>query len=100
MQPDDEQWRRPEPSGSSYPGVPTSSGRPRYAGPPISAPPPTGWRPTHIVEPSPPRRLPEQDHTGIDAEEARARTFTNTVGIAGGLVLIVVLIVLCGRVLF
>jgi hypothetical protein len=71
-----------------------------YHGPPMSAPPPAGWRPPHVVEPAPPRRLPEQDHAAIDEQEARARTLSLGFAIVAGAVMVIVLCAVCGRTLF
>lgn len=64
------------------------------------SPPAGGWRPQHVVEPAPPRRLPPQDHAAIDSDEARARTLTYGIAILAGAVLVVLLCAVCGRVLF
>ncbi len=49
---------------------------------------------------APPRRLPSQDDGVIDGQEHQARTVTYGVGMIAGAVALIVLIVLCGRVLF
>lgn len=81
-------WRR-----TPYPGL-------SYPGPPPMSPPPTGWHPPHHVEPAPPRRLPNQDHDHLDAEEARARTLTQGVALIAVAALVVLTCLLCGRLLF
>jgi hypothetical protein len=74
--------------------------RVQYQGPPPMTPPPAGWRPPYVVQPLPPRDLPQQDHTAIDAEEARARSLTQGIAMIAGAVLLIVLCALCGRALF
>ena len=71
-----------------------------YTGPPPTAPPPPGWRPPVVVTPAAPRTLPAQDTARIDAEEQSARTLTYGVGMVAGAVLVVLLLILCGRFLF
>jgi hypothetical protein len=91
---DDGQWQQQpgdQPGASPYQG---------YQGPPRTTPPPTGWRPPHVIQPAPPRRLPEQDHAAIDEDEARARTLTRGLAMVAGALLLVVLCSLCGRTLF
>jgi hypothetical protein len=53
-----------------------------------------------FLQPPPPRQLPPQDLSRLDAEEQRARTLTYGVGIAAGIVLLVVMCLLCSRVTF
>ena len=71
-----------------------------YTGPPSSTPPPSGWRPARMVQPAPPRELPPQDHAGIDADEARARTLTLGLALVAGAIIVIVLCALCGRAAF
>jgi hypothetical protein len=52
------------------------------------------------VQPPPPRELPVQDLNVLDVQEREARTITYGVGMVAGAVLLVVLLILCGRVLF
>lgn len=73
---------------------------PPYSGPPPTVPPPADWRPRLLIQPEPPRALPSQDLGAIDAREREARTITYGIGMVAGAVLLVVLLVLCGRVLF
>ncbi|GAB3219855.1 hypothetical protein GCM10027447_03480 [Glycomyces halotolerans] len=47
-----------------------------YEGPPENVPPPPGWRVEAVALPSEPRRMPAQDHAGIDAAEQSARLVT------------------------
>src|SRR5947209_19411767 len=102
---DDLQWRRP-PAGSGTPTPGTSTprtpepGPPPYSGPPPTTPPPPGWRPRLLIQPEPPRELPAQDLPELDAQEREARTVTYGIGMVAGAVLLIVLLVLCGRVLF
>ncbi|MDT5025374.1 MAG: hypothetical protein QOE61_1800 [Micromonosporaceae bacterium] len=93
--PEDSPWAGPGPTGQRavLPGL-------VYQGPPPTTPPPAGWRPPHVVEPAPPRRLPEQDHSAIDDQESRARTLTVGLAIVASAVVLIVLCALCGRALF
>jgi hypothetical protein len=100
--PDDEaQWRRPvegaEPPVPAAPPVPPG---PAYTGPPPTTAPPLGWRPPVVVQPPPPRALPEQDLAGLDDAEQQARTITYGVAMIAGAIMIVLMLVLCGRELF
>ena len=52
------------------------------------------------MQPPPPRELPAQDDQALDTQEREARTLTYGVGMVAGAVLLVVLLVLCGRALF
>jgi hypothetical protein len=105
---DDSAWRRPaDAPASGAPGAGTpaggSAGVPPgqpYAGPPPTTPPPAGWRPPTVVQPAPPRQLPAQDHVRLDAEEHSARTLTLGVGMVAGAIMLVLLLLLCGRALF
>ena len=72
----------------------------RYEGPPRTTPPSPQWRPRRIVQPSAPRRLPSQDHAAIDAEEEQARSLTRLLGWVGGGALLLVVVLLCGRLVF
>jgi hypothetical protein len=76
------------------------SERPPYQPPPPTVAPPTGLRTPHVVEPAAPRQLPVQDHAAIDAAEEQARAVTRLLGVAAGLVLVVIGCLLCGRTLF
>ena len=99
---DDLQWRRP-PAGASTPtpgnapAAPDQPATPPYQGPPRTVPPPPNWRPRLIVQPEPPRMLPPQDLAALDAQEREERTITYGIGMIAGAVLLVVLLVLCGR---
>jgi len=101
---DDLQWRRPPggastPTPGNAPAAEQPSGPPTYPGPPRTVPPPAGWRPRLVVQPQPPRRLPPQDLAALDAQEREARTITYGIGMIAGAVLLVVLLILCGRVI-
>jgi hypothetical protein len=71
-----------------------------YTGPPRAVPPPPDWRPRLLIQPQPPRELPTQDLADLDAREREERTITYGIGMVAGAVLLIVLLVLCGRVLF
>jgi hypothetical protein len=112
VEPDDAYWRRPAESdpGPAQGASPFATGSPPpvlpdvpkliYQGPPVSAAPPADWRPQQVVEPVPPRQLPEQDHAAIDDRESRARTLTVGLAIVAGAVMLIVLCAVCGRSLF
>lgn len=70
-----------------------------YTPPPPTAPPPLGWRPEHVVYPVPPRPLPAQDHTELDAAEHRASRVTVVVGATAAAIMAIMLAVLCGQLL-
>jgi len=53
-----------------------------------------------LVQPPPPHELPAQDLAAIDAEEREARTITYGIGLVAGAILLVLLLILCGRALF
>jgi hypothetical protein len=72
----------------------------QYRPPPPTVAPPAGWRPPRVVEPAAPRQLPVQDHAAIDVAEEQARTVTRLLGVAAGVVLVVIGCLLCGRTLF
>ena len=101
---DDLQWRRPPEGGGPTPGrPPAAEDEPApepYTGPPRTTPPPPDWRPRLLVQPPPPRDLPAQDDDALDTQEREARTLTYGVGMVAGAILLVVLLVLCGRALF
>jgi hypothetical protein len=85
--------RAPGSSASGY----TASG---YTGPPRADPPPHGWRTPVVVQPAGPRTLPPQDPDRLDAEEQSARTLTYGVAMVAGAVMVLLVLVLCGRTLF
>ena len=94
-------WNRPS-DGTSVPAVPGSAptGSADYAGPPPTVPPPPGWRTPVVVRPGSPRPLPQQDPARLDAEEQSARTLTYGVAMVAGAVMLLLILVLCGRALF
>ena len=53
-----------------------------------------------VVQPPAPRRLPPQDVPRLDAEEQAARTLTYGIGMVAGAIMLVLLLILCGRTLF
>jgi hypothetical protein len=53
-----------------------------------------------VERPAPPRRLPAQDTERIDREEQAATILTKGMGLFAGAVVLVLLLILCGRVLF
>jgi hypothetical protein len=95
---DDSQWRRP--GGEPHTGAPRAEESPApaaYTGPPRTTPPPPDWRPKLLVQPPPPRTLPRQDMDALDAREKEERTLTYGIGMVAAAVLLVVLLILCGR---
>jgi hypothetical protein len=52
------------------------------------------------VQPPPPRVIPAQDHPTLDGKEQTAETITSGVGLIAGAIMLVLLLVLCGRWLF
>lgn len=85
--PGDEQWRRPAPDAGETGGERAAQS---YPGPPAAVPPPPGWHPEPVRRRTPPRPLPEVDDDAVDLDEDRADRFTNMLGIAAGVVLILV----------
>jgi hypothetical protein len=71
-----------------------------YTPPPPTVAPPAGWQTPLILTPAAPRQLPQQDHAAIDQSEQSARNVTAVVGIVATAVVIVLLLVLCGRLVF
>ncbi len=53
-----------------------------------------------VVQPAAARELPEQDTARLDAEEQSARTLTYGVAMIGGAIVLVLLLLLCGRAFF
>jgi hypothetical protein len=97
---DEKQWRRPaEPTGPRA-APDDAPGANQYAGPPRPIPPPPGWRPPTMITVPAPRNLPAQDPDSVDRQERRALVTTYGVGMIAGAVCLVLLIVLCGRVVF
>ncbi len=60
-------------------------------------PPPPGWRPAAVIQPEPPRQLPGQDLPRLDEAEREARTLTYGVGLVAAAVMLIMLIIVCGR---
>jgi hypothetical protein len=96
---DEQQWRRPA-AGPESVAPPAPATDPVYTGPPRAGAAAAMWRPRTVLQVPPARRLPPQDDAVIDGHEHRARTVTYGVGMIAGAVALIVLIVLCGRVLF
>jgi hypothetical protein len=71
-----------------------------YTGPPQAPPPPAGWRPPLVVQVPPPRPLPAQDLPRLEEAEERARTLTFGIAMVASAIMIVLILVLCGRALF
>jgi hypothetical protein len=96
---DEQQWRRPapghEPAAPSPPPI-----EPVYTGPPRADAAAATRRPRTVLQVPPARQLPPQDDAVIDGQEHQARTVTYGVAMIAGAVALIVLIVLCGRVLF
>ena len=44
--------------------------------------------------------MPAQNHPALDQQEQAARTITSGVGLIGGAIMLLMLLVLCGRWLF
>ena len=53
-----------------------------------------------VVKPPAPRALPPQDLLRLDTEEQAARTLTYGIGKVAGAIMLVLLLILCGRTLF
>jgi len=53
-----------------------------------------------VVQAPPPRELPKQDHAAIDDDEQTARTITYGVTMVAGSIMVLLLLVICGRALF
>jgi hypothetical protein len=52
------------------------------------------------VQAPPPRALPAQDLPRLEESEQRARTLTYGIAMVAGAIMIVLMLVLCGRALF
>ena len=52
-----------------------------------------------VVRPAPPRVLPKQDLERLDREEQAATILTKGVGLFAGAILVILLLLLCGRIL-
>jgi hypothetical protein len=98
---DDAYWQRPEP-GAAQPARsrPGPDPVPRYSGPPRTDPPPGGWRPPVVPQLPPPRSMPAQDMAALEESEGSAKTVTYGVGLVAAAIGVILMILLCGRVLF
>jgi len=97
---DDDFWRRPAPGAEGQPVPATEPVSAPYTGAPRSTPPPHGWRPPLVIQPAPPRKLPEQDLERLDREEQAATILTKGIGMFAGAVIIALLLIFCGRLIF
>jgi hypothetical protein len=98
---DDAYWQRPDPSAAQpRTPAPAPDPGPDYAGPPHTDPPPGTWRPPVVPQPPPPRTMPAQDIGALDEEEGAAKTLTYGVGLVAAAIGVILLILLCGRVIF
>ena len=99
---DEQLWRRPPEAANQPPPAAATPSRPAtaYSGPPptISAGP--NWRPRTLIQVPAAHKLPPQDDTALDEQDRSARTVTYGVGMVAGAVALIVLIVLCGRIVF
>ena len=100
---DEQVWRRPADGTGSY--APPASAVPvnpasTYTGPPPTMPVSANWRPQMLIQVPEAHTLPAQDDTALDEQDRAARTVTYGVGMLAGAIALLVLIVLCGRVLF
>jgi hypothetical protein len=53
-----------------------------------------------VMQPAPPRTLPEQDLERLDREEQAATILTKGIGLFAGAIIVALLLVFCGRVIF
>jgi len=53
-----------------------------------------------VIQPPEARKLPAQDEDALDAAERQARTVTHGIGMIAGAILLLLLVVLCGRLIF
>jgi hypothetical protein len=97
---DDAFWRRPAEGAPAAPQEPATPASVPYAGAPRSKPPPRGWRPQSVEQPAAPRPLPAQDRERLDREEQAATILTKGMGLVAGAVIVVLLLIFCGRILF
>jgi hypothetical protein len=61
--------------------------------------PPLGWRPPLVIQTPPPRAMPAQDMAAIGLAEQQGRTITYGIAMVTGAIMIVLMLILCGRVL-
>jgi hypothetical protein len=71
-----------------------------YTGPPPTVSAGPQWRPRTLIQVPPAHKLPPQDDGVLDEQERSARTVSYGVGMVAGAIALIVLIVLCGRVIF
>ena len=95
-----QQWRRPEPGSEPAPSRARAPPPPAYSGPPPTVPAPLDWHPPTVVTIPAPRQLPDQDPQSIESNERQALVTTYGVGMIAGAIGLLVLIILCGRVIF
>jgi len=98
----DAAWRRPTADTPSL--APPATGeppaeQPEYAGPPHGTPPPSSWRPPVVAPTVPPRDMPAQDHSQIDAEERGARTLTQGIALVAGAIILILFFILCAKII-
>jgi hypothetical protein len=97
---DDAFWRRPADGTEQRPAPVAKPVDGPYTGAPRTAPPPHGWRPPLVIQPAPPRELPKQDQERLDREEQAAAILTKGIAIFAGAIIVILLLLFCGRVLF
>ena len=95
-------WQRPDPDQATLPapGGPPPERLVPYAGPPSSAPPRSDWRTPVLREPPAPRSLPPQNLAAVDEAEGAAKTVTYGVGMVAAAIVVILIVVLCGRAIF
>ena len=96
----DDYWRRPAAGADERPAPAPEATSAPYTGAPRSMPPPHGWRPPLVIQPAPPRKMPEQDLERLDREEQAATILTKGIGMFAGAILIALLLIFCGRLVF
>ncbi|HEY1486719.1 MAG TPA: translation initiation factor 2 [Micromonosporaceae bacterium] len=98
---DEQLWRRPSASPADpRPAEPQAPPATPYSGPPPTTFAGPDWRPRTLIQVPAARQLPAQDDTALDEQEKAARTVSYGVGMVAGAIALIVLIVLCGRVVF
>ena len=96
---DEQLWSRHTDSAAQAPQPSTPPVAP-YTGPPPTVFAGPDWRPRTLIQVPAARSLPEQDDAAVDEQERSARTVSYGVAMIAGAILLIVLIVLCGRVVF
>lgn len=96
---DDSIWRRPADGPPvARPASPPPAPALAYTGPPPTRPPSRSTGPAPVLRPlPPPRPLPKQDHDTIDAAEQQATIVSYGVGIAAGVVAVLLLLFIAIR---